>query len=185
MGILTNPRHEEVAQSLARGAGVCDAYVSGGYARNPASASKLCGKPEIKGRVIEIRELRDKLALDREIQTSMDVARQLGITKMNILESLWTVAQSCLKGTPILKDGKPTGEYTGKVDAAGAARALELIGRESYNMFVQKVEHDEAGVFSRLSDTELAERVTSDTAKLGLDPQVAAALLASFGDEKH
>jgi hypothetical protein len=180
MPMLPDPRHEKIAQALARGTGVGDSYAAAGYKRNAVAASKFCAKPEIKARVFEIRALRDKLALEHEIKTSADVAREFGITKKKILESLWAVAQSCLKGAPILKDGKPTGEYTGKIDAAGASRALELIGRESYNMFVGKFEIGAEGAFSRMSDTELAERIATDAAELGLDPDSMESLLAMF-----
>ncbi len=188
MGILSNPKHELVAQSLAKGLGICDAYVAGGYKRSPVSASKFCAKPEIKTRVAEIQELRNKLALEREFKASADVARELGISKKQIIESLWTVAQSCLRGAPILdKSGEPTGKYTGKVDAGGATRALQLIGLECFNLFVEKHEIGSPGDFSRLNDEELADRIAQEAEALGLDPQAAEALLAMFTGEgvKH
>jgi hypothetical protein len=178
MGILLNPKHEKVAMALARGAGVCDAYVSAGFKRNPASASKLCAKPEIRSRVAELVEFRNKLSIQNEIITSRDIAAKLGITKEKILKSVWDVAQACLKGAPILdKNGEPTGKYTGKVDAVGASRALELVGRESYSMFVEKHEVGEAGAFARLTDEELTQKLAEQAEALGFDAEATEAFL--------
>lgn len=178
MGLLSNPKHEKVAQSLARGAGVCDAYVSGGFKRNPANASKLAAKPEMKARVAELVEFRNRLLLQNEIKASAEIAMDMGITKRKILEKLWDVAETCLKGTPIFdKEGNETGR---KIDAPGATRALQLIGMESYSMFAEKVELGGAGDFARLTDDELRARVEADAAALGTDPAAVRALLAMF-----
>jgi phage terminase small subunit len=75
MPMLPDPRHEKIAQALARGVGVGNAYAEGGYKRNAVAASKFCAKPEIKARVKEVREFRDRIATEYEIKTSADVAR--------------------------------------------------------------------------------------------------------------
>src|ERR1700743_1612423 len=118
MGVLSNPKHEKGAQSLAKGMGIADAYVSGGYKRSPVTASKFCAKPEIRARVAEIRALRDKLALEHEIATSADVARKLGITKERIIAGLWQNAERCLTGKlAVDEDGKDIpGKYAIKPD---------------------------------------------------------------------
>jgi hypothetical protein len=187
MGILSNPKHETVAQSLAKGMGICEAYVAGGFKRSPVSASKFCAKPEIKVRVAEIRELRERLALEHEVATSADVARKLGITKTKIIEALWQNAQRCLNGVPLLDEaGKPTGKFAVKPDAAGASRALQLIGMECFTMFVERHEVGNPGDFARLTDEELSARVEADAEALGFDPKATAVLLSMFRSEvKH
>ena len=125
--------------------------------------------------------MRNRISIQNEITTSRDIAHKLGIRKERILKSLWDVAEQCLKAPPVLdKEGKPTGRQ-GKIDSVGAIRALELIGRETFGMFVEKVEFGEAGAFARLTDEELAKRVTSDAEALGIDPEVLEAALATFG----
>jgi hypothetical protein len=188
MPMLPDPRHEKIAQALARGAGIGNAYAEGGYKKNAVAASKFCAKPEIKARVAEIRELRERLALEHEIKTSADVARKLGITKTKIIEALWQNAQRCLNGVPLLDDaGKATGKFAVKPGTAGASRALQLIGMECFTMFVERHEIGDPGDFARLTDDELRARVEADAEALGFDPQATESLLAMFqGDgPKH
>jgi hypothetical protein len=53
-----------------------------------------------------------------------------------VLEGLKTVVRRCLQAEPLCdKRGRPTGEYT--FQAAGANRALELLGKE-LGMFIDK-----------------------------------------------
>jgi hypothetical protein len=113
------------------------------------------------------------------------VARKLGITKTKILEALWENAQKCLRGAPILdKEGKPTGEYTGKPDAAGANRALQLIGIEAYGMFIERHEIGGPGDFARMTDEELSQKMAQELEALGLDAKAMESFLALFrGDE--
>ncbi|MDE3179295.1 MAG: hypothetical protein KGM47_06500 [Acidobacteriota bacterium] len=178
MGILPNPKHEAVAQARARGQGVADSYVAGGYKRNAVAASAFMARPEIKARVAEIQELRNKISIQSEIATSRDIALKLGITKEKIIQQVWDVAQNCLKGVPVFdRSGKQVGT---KTDTIGALRALELVGRETFNLFVEKHEVGEAGAFSRLTDSELAKRIEEAVAGLASDPEAARELLAMF-----
>jgi hypothetical protein len=182
MPMLPDARHEKIAQALARGAGIGNAYAEGGYKRNAVAASKFCAKPAIQARVAEIRTLRDKLALQHEIATSADIARKLGITKEKILSALWQNAERCLAGQlAVDEDGKEIpGKYALKPDAAGASRALQLLGMEAFSMFVERHEVGQPGDFARLTDDELAQKVTQDAEALGLSPQAVESFLAMF-----
>ena len=51
-----------------------------------------------------------------------------GITSLQILLSVKSVADRCMQAEPVLdREGNPTGEY--RFDAAGANRSLELLGK--------------------------------------------------------
>lgn len=56
MPMLRNPRHEAFAVFLAKGYSQIKAYCAAGYKRDPAHASTLAGKANVKARVAELRE---------------------------------------------------------------------------------------------------------------------------------
>lgn len=181
MPILPNPRHEKIAQELAKGSKKLDAYVSGGFKRNAASATNFAKRPEIEARVKEIREKRIEREESLEIVTSQRVAQKLEITKEKIIQSLWWNAQRCLRGQPVLdENGIQTGKYSGKPDSAGANNALKLVGMECFGMFIERVEIGGPGDFSRMTDEELAKRAFEDAAALGLPAEATEALMLTF-----
>lgn len=182
MPLLPNPKHEKIVQAFVRGAGQLEAYTSVGFRPHAPVASAFFKRPEVKARIAEVRELKSRLLVEREIETSADAARKLGITKAKILEALWVNARNCLHGQAVVgKDGKPTGEYTGTpVNAAAGNQALKLIGMECHGMFVERLEVGGPGDFARLTDEELAARVEADAAALGVDAEVTEALMLTF-----
>lgn len=119
--------------------------------------------------------------MENEIRTSADIARKLGITKTKIIEALWQNARRCFNGVPALDgEGKPTGKYAVRPDAAGANRALQLIGMECFSMFVERHEVGNRGDFARLTDDELAQKMAQDAEALGFDRKAAESLLRMF-----
>jgi hypothetical protein len=56
MATLTNPRHEDFAQALARGMSASAAYVEAGYKANPHNAAALAREKHIRTRVAELQE---------------------------------------------------------------------------------------------------------------------------------
>ena len=54
MPVLSRPNHEIMAQSLAKGLPVMEAFKRAGYAPHPANAARLAGSPAIKSRVDEL-----------------------------------------------------------------------------------------------------------------------------------
>lgn len=181
MPILTNPKYEKIAQELAKGTGVLESYVKGGFSAHASNATSFSKRPIIAERVREIQEARIKRQTDLDIETSEQVATSLGITKHKIISSLWWNANRCLRGQPVLDENNiQTGQYSGKPDSAGANNALKLLGMECYGMFIERVEIGGPGDFSRLTDDELAKRAFDDAAALGLPAEAVEALLLTF-----
>lgn len=186
MPLLPDPKHEKIVQAFVKNPDQLAAYTSVGFKPNAPVASRFFARPEIKARIAEVRALRSKLAEEREIESSAEAARKLGITKVKILQMLLFNAEACLRGAPIL-DGKgnPTGKYTGiPTNPAAGNQALKLLGMESHNMFIEKVEVGGPGDFARLTDEELAARAEADAAALGLSPEATEALMLTFQPEE-
>ena len=127
---LGNARWESFAAQTAAGRSRGDAYVAAGFrAKNHGVAAKrgsaLFGRPEIRARVVE---LEDELR-------SGSIART-GLDREWVLKGLRENLERSLQSKPVLdRQGRPTGEYT--FNAAGANRALELVGKE-LGMFVER-----------------------------------------------
>lgn len=56
MAALANPKHERLAQELAKGKTQIEAYGAAGYRSNPSAASRLAADVKICERVAEIQE---------------------------------------------------------------------------------------------------------------------------------
>lgn len=178
---LPDPKHEQIVQAFHKGMGQLESYVAAGYKPNAGNASKFFSRPEVKRRLKEIGDLKEKRFL-QEVEVSADVAKRLGITKEKILTALWLNASACLRGAPVLdKEGKPTGTYNGiPSNPAAANQALKLIGLECHGMFVEKLEIGNPGDFARLTDAELRARVEADAQALGMEAEATEALLLTF-----
>lgn len=176
MPALSNPKHEIIAQELARGASYLDSYTKGGFKRTASSASKFVKQPHIVARVKEIQESRIKTEFD----ASENAAKSLGIDKRWVLERLRFNAERALRGQPLLDEsGVQTGKFTGRPDGATANQSLKLIGME-LGMFIERHEIGAPGDFSRLTDEELAKRAMDDAAALGLPAEATEALMLTF-----
>lgn len=190
MPLLPDPKHEAIVQAFVKGMGQLKAYNSVFSTKRTApTASKFFAQPHIKERIKEVRELKAKLAEQRELESSAEAARKLGLTKTKVLQMLLFNAEACLRGVPIYdKDGKPTGTYTGiPTNPAAANQALKLMGMEAFGMFVERMEIGGAGDFARLTEEELAARIEADAAALGLsDDAVEEMRLITYqGDDKN
>jgi phage terminase small subunit len=115
-----------------------------------------------------------------EIRTK--AAEQVALSKAWVLDRLMRHAQVCLGEVPIkLKMRQPrTSDVleieTHMPDAAGANRALELLGKE-LSMFVDRKEVGGPGAFENLDDEELAATIAEQTRLLAeADPEFAAQL---------
>lgn len=53
---LANPKHETFARNLAAGMKTIDAYVAAGYTASPSSASQVAARPEVRQRILELKE---------------------------------------------------------------------------------------------------------------------------------
>ena len=61
MPLLKNPRHEAFAHARAKGALLDDAYEDAGFAPGNGHASRLAQRPEVAGRIAELRALQSDL----------------------------------------------------------------------------------------------------------------------------
>lgn len=59
---LKNARHEEFCQQVVKGKSQTDAYIAAGYKPNQGNSSVLAARPEIKGRINEIKSIGAKEA---------------------------------------------------------------------------------------------------------------------------
>jgi hypothetical protein len=177
MAPLLNPKHEKICQIRASGATQTEAYSSVGFSTNPKTAHVFFQRSEVISRVREIQQQR----IDREIESSEIAAKQLGISKRWVLERLKYSAERCLRGMPVFDEAgvQIPGKFTGKPDAAGANRALHLIGLE-IGMFIERQEIGSPGDFSRLTDEELARQMAADAAAVGIPAEVVEQLLLAF-----
>jgi phage terminase small subunit len=177
MPALPNPKYEIVAQELAKGSQIVDAYATAGFRRSPPSATKFAQRPQIRERVQEIQRSRIKTEFD----ASENAAKALNIDKKWVLERLKFNAERCLRGQPVMDENGHhiPGRFTGKPDAHGANQALRLIGME-LGMFIERHEIGGPGDFSRLTDEDLAKRVLEDATALGLPAEATEALLLTF-----
>lgn len=145
MPVLKSAKHEHFAQLVANGMLPPKAYVAVGYSEKGAaqSASRLLKDADVAARIDELREAVavrgvEKAAVDRAWVTAR----------------LREVAERSMQAEPVTdRDGNSTGEYT--FNAAGANRALELLGKE-LGMFVER-KHVTTGPLDDLAADELQQ----------------------------
>jgi hypothetical protein len=80
MAILTNPRHEAVAQALARGLSASAAYVEAGYKTNRHNAAALAREQHIGTRVTELQE--EQLAIHQQATAAAAANKQVTIESL-------------------------------------------------------------------------------------------------------
>jgi hypothetical protein len=80
MAILTNPRHEAVAQALARGLSASAAYVEAGYKANRHNAAALAREQHIGTRVTELQE--EQLAIHQQATAAAAANKQVTIESL-------------------------------------------------------------------------------------------------------
>ena len=72
--VLEKTRHEIFCQNVARGKSQAEAYVIAGYKKSDANAATLAARPEIIGRIEEIKGLaamRAQVSVDRVVAVSV------------------------------------------------------------------------------------------------------------------
>ena len=175
MPILANPKYEAAAQALAAGKTQQQAYTAAGFAYKPANASRFFKRSEVRARVQEI--VTERIAVERK-STELAVKKS-GLTKEWVIQRLMWLAERSLRGKPVMDTtGKHTGEFTGRVDAAGANRALELLGKH-LGMFIERQEIGEPGQFARMTDDELNNSIQQDARALGIPEEAISQLLTT------
>ena len=151
MSVLRNPRHERFCGLVASGVNPTEAYISIGYSALGANqaASRLLARIDVRSRVSEL-----------QVATQQNTIERSALSRAWVLDSLMSVVQRCMQAEPATDaKGKQLGAYT--FNAAGANRALELLGRE-LGMFIDKpVRPVWDGSLKSLTDEQLA-RITQD-----------------------
>ena len=111
--------------------------------------SRALARPRVQKRLAEIRAA-----------VRIQVTEELALDRASVVRDLLAIKDRCMQEVPVVdRHGRLTGEF--RFDAAGALRALELIGRE-LGMFVDRKEV-RAGPFEGVSDDEL-DTIIFDTA---------------------
>ena len=123
MPILKNGRHERFAQGLAAGKTIDQAYREAGYAAHRGNASTLRSKQHIRARVAELQSR---------------AAERVVLTKEFVINGLLEVVERSMQHKGVMRGGRV---IAFRFDAAGATRALELLGKE-LGMFVDRAEQD-------------------------------------------
>lgn len=98
------------------------------------------------------RLLRDVNIAAQVVEKQEAIQQQAIVDATYVLTSLKNIAERCQQAEPVLdRDGEPTGEY--RFDAAGANRAVELLGK-TMGLFTDKLKIDLADLREK-SDAEL------------------------------
>ena len=145
MPILTNARHEKVAQEKAKGDKTNGkAYAAAGYAEHDSNASRLIGNDKVKSRIEEIMA---------------ESAKAASLTRSDILRQM---QRQVLKA-------EDAGQHS------AAIRGSELLGKEVAGMFVERreVSTPQDTEFAKLSPDEMREKMRELAAELGLDAKPA------------
>ncbi len=102
-----------------------------------AKAAVRAGFPEKSAKVRACEMLADERVQARVAELMAERAARAGISADWVVSRLKAVAERCLQETPVMRDGKPlmvetpTGQVAAAYtfDAAGANKALDLLGR--------------------------------------------------------
>ncbi len=145
---MTNVRHEQVAQLLARGATQLNAYAevykchlgdderkawcSKQLGNNPGSVNSVCRRPEVRARVNAI------LNEHHERRMSIDL-KDLRVNQAYYTDRLVALVDRCMQVIPVLnRRSNATGQY--KFEPMAAVKSLELLGLEQ-GMFARQHKH--------------------------------------------
>jgi hypothetical protein len=140
MTILDKPRHELLAQELAKGTTQALAYSRAGYRPDDSHASRLAGDGRIKARVRELQADAARLVTDRVALSRADMIAML------------------------ISDRE---EARANRQMSVALRAAELLGRELHGMFTERREVVTKDDVRQLSEAELREQLAQAVEAMG------------------
>lgn len=158
---LRSHNREQFAQLIAAGHSNADAYMAT-YGRTSKAthrtivecASRMRHRADVAARIAELEAAARAVAAER-----------LALDKEGVLRRLVEVVDRCMQAEPVLnRRGEPTGMYT--FNAAGANRALELIGK-NLGMFVERSEVKTTAL-TELSDEDLQRMISKLRADNGI-----------------
>ncbi len=116
MPALSNPKHERVAQELAKGKTQAEAYVLAGYKPNESHASRLVSNGKIKARVAEIMNvaaIRSEITLETHLNDLAELRDEARAAKQFAAAISAEVAR-----------GKASGVHVEKTDATVTTKTL-------------------------------------------------------------
>jgi phage terminase small subunit len=117
------------------------------------------GRPDVAGSKLMARE-RVRAAIEECMRRQRE---ETALSEAWVLDRLRIVVDRCLQAEPARdRRGEPTGQY--QFDAAGANRALELIGRH-FAMFTDNVNLRD---LDGLTDEELDQRIAEQQREAGI-----------------
>jgi phage terminase small subunit len=125
MAILRNPKWERFAQELAGGKTAGQAYELAGFSPNPANAWRLHQREEVRKRIDEVLDQKQRAA-DKAVANA---AERVGVDEAWVLRNLRRNAVMAMRAG----------------DRAAAAKSIELIGKH-LGMFIERRQIDIAYV---------------------------------------
>lgn len=129
-------RRELFCQEYLKDLNVTAAMIRAGYSAHSASSNSthIMARADVMARIAELKAQR---------------SGEIKIEASYVLGSLKSIADRCQQEVPVLdKKGVPTGEF--KFDAAGANKALELLGKH-LGLFIERKAVSEAQALSLIS----------------------------------
>lgn len=109
------PKQERFCQEYVKDLNGTQAAIRAGYSDHTANeqAARLLANVSVKAKISALQS---------------DLATEMNIDAKWVLERFKAISERCMQGEPILDNrGIPTGEW--KFDAAGANKAVEMIGK--------------------------------------------------------
>jgi len=155
-----------MALALAIGKGLWEAYQSAGFqGKAHSAASSVAKRPDMKARVQELIALQHR----KEVQSNERAIEQATIDKSWVVQRAKYIVELGIRGgAPRLgKDGKPTGEFSGKPNLNAAVKSLALLASMG-GFIVQRHELGQPGDFSRLTDEELDAKMIEVGEAIGI-----------------
>lgn len=203
MSVLKNARYERFCHEIVKGTPTEEAHVRAGFARNKGNAGGLRNKKEVKSRIIELFEKREKI----DTVATAKAIEKLAITKESIIAELAKIAFANMAdymkvgpdGDPVLNFGALTRDQAavlteitvesfrdGRTDSRQVRRvkfkladkraALVDLGKH-FGMFIERHEVGGVGEFARMTEAELNQDLLSQAEKLGIAPTALQHLL--------
>lgn len=145
MPVLSNARHERMAQELANGKPASEAYVLAGYKPNRHNGATLARTQHIKARVAEILTEREQI----HGEATARAVERAAVSKQWVIERLVENAERALQRQSVADQDGNTIEY--RYEGNVANRALELLGKEM-GMFIERKEVGQPGEFAQIEN---------------------------------
>jgi len=155
-----------MALHLAAGKSIWDSYILVGYTGKVHSASTSVAKrPDVQKRVQELLATQHR----KEVQSNERAIEQASIDKGWVVQRAKYIVELGIRGgAPLLgKDGKPTGQFSGKPNLNAAVKSLALLASMG-GFIVQRHELGQPGDFSRLTDEELDAKMIEVGEAIGI-----------------